>query len=348
MDPFMVVPGRPVANDEVGISTPMHSSHRRNRHPPLLHATEWMKAMYHKEDLHPIFKNELGIIGDGSEEAALPPKEAAKSLGHTLAEKRRGMIYTPQALRPDIPAWNRETSGTPFKSSLKRPNDPTATNGGVDLCKDGEVSPTDVSRPLFTAFADKKDEPPLRSEKLPDALRIGFRAHRSRDVDRPSTVVFPKSLPVSTAQNPAEATQCSIGTSKILPVLPIREEKESTPDLQIARKPLRSPEDKVVESLPTSPQTTKFVSATTENGRGVGFPRIDYGPVGKHTALQSHRPREEERKYSIWLSEGWKAWKSKKMLQGGRDGKGREGKRSESRAVFKPLRRGVKGLFACM
>lgn len=338
----MVVPGRPVADYEVSVSTPLQSNHRRDRHPPLLHATEWMKAMYHKKDRHPLFKNEPEIIG---EEAEIPPMAVAKTQGHTLAQKRRGMIYTPQALRPDTSAGKRETSGTPFKPSAKQISGVTVVNREVDLCEDGEVSPRDVSRPLFTTLADAKNEPTLRSEKLPEALRIGFRADRTCDVAGTPTVGFPKSLPVSTAENIDEATQFSMGTSRKMPVQSICEEKKSTPNIQIVRKPLPSPRDTVVKSLPTSPQAMKFVSATTENTRGAGFPRIDYGPVGKHTALHSHHPSDEERKHSLWLSEGWRAWKSKKMLNGGRGGKEKAGKRSE---VLKPFRRGVKGLFACM
>jgi len=271
MDPFMVVPGRPVAAHEVSVSVPMQSNHRRNRHPPLLHATEWMKAMYHKENCPPVFKNDTEINGEGDEEAELLPKEVAKPPGPSLAEKRRGMIYTPQALRPDTSASERETSESSVESSLKQSDDSTALEGEVDLCEDGEVSPRDVSRPLFTTSADKRDEPTL-------------------------------------------------------------------------------PKEKRVKALAPSPRATKLVSTTTDNTRGAGFPRIDYGPVGKHTALHSHRPSEEERKHSVWLGEGWKVWRSHKMVKGCRDGNsmGNRGKGSDPKAGLKPLRRGVKGLFGCM
>ncbi len=337
----MIVPGRPVADHEVSVSMPLQRYHRRHRHAPLLHATEGMKVMCNKKDRHPRFNNEPEIIGEEGEKAELPPKEAAESVGPRSAEKRRGMIYTPQALRPAISAGKRDMSGTEFESFLKQLDCSIPVRGEVHLCDDGEVSPRDVSRPLFTTLAYEEDKPTLCSEKTPDALRLGTPAERFRDAAGTPTL---KPFPNSAAEQDDKATPSSMATSKILPTLLADEIGKSMPGSQIARKPLPSPTDKKVEGLPTSPQVMKLVSAMA--ARSAEFSRMEYAPVVKYTALRSHRTSEEERDHSIWLSEGWKLWKSKKMLNGGGDSKGDAGKCSESRAVVKSFQGGVKAFLS--
>jgi hypothetical protein len=290
-----------------------------------------MKAMYHKETLHPLSKKESDIICQGGEDAILPPKAGPTSLGHTLAHKRRGRIYTPQASRPDTLAETYEISRSLFKSTLKQPKTPIVAKGEVDLRNDGEVSPQDISRPLY------RNELTLPSPEIPDAIPPQWFC----DAAAPPTLISPKPIPRSTSLKLDSSITTLPLTEPLIeqPILPGLKENNpiSTPVLHLPHTP-PSPTPPTIEPLPISQYHTKSVSSTPtlttqpKPTKGANFPRIDYGPVGKYTALHSHPISEEEREFSIWLGEGWRAWRGQKG-DGGRGVGGRG------------LKRGVRGFW---
>lgn len=341
----MVIPGRPVADHEVSASMPAKSTHRRNRHAPLLQATEWIKAMYHQSERHPTFKTTAEIIGYRGDAAELPSNAVSRSPASTTAEKRRG-ICIPQALRTDTTIDKCNVPKITFDSFLKQTISPEAVTGEVDLCDDGEVSPLDKSRPLYKRPGDNAVKSGAASGMSPETLQFGNTAENHCEVEG-STVAFHKSSPAPAGERSGKVDPASKEKQAILPALPADGKEKSSPTFQVARKPLPSPTDKDVKAEPTSPEVIKVMSSiNAENARIAGLiPRIDHGPVNKSTALNSHPPSEEERTHSIWLNEGWKIWKSKKTITGGLGGSEHLGERPGSKATIKPFQGGLKGLF---
>ncbi len=104
MDPW-IIPAGPVADHEVSSGMPVECNHRRQRHPPLLQATEWMKAMYSK----PACQRRT------SKPHTTPNNTSVRSQGAALPTKERPLIRAParrhskvKVRRPQIP--ERKTS----------------------------------------------------------------------------------------------------------------------------------------------------------------------------------------------------------------------------------------------
>lgn len=126
MDPS-IVPAGPVADHEVSTGMPIEANHRRHRHPTLLHATEWMKAMYarpvHQGCATQICKSKPEVMDAESQSTQLPStnirKPSAKKPRGPSVPKRKASLAARAGKRNAQTAATKLTKPMPAQK-LKR------------------------------------------------------------------------------------------------------------------------------------------------------------------------------------------------------------------------------------
>lgn len=209
------MPGRPVENFEVSVSLPAPSDHRRNRHAPLLHATEWMEAIYHQNNNSQSINN-IPVISREEEVEACEP---------LTARKRRGM-YNPQALRREISVGKSNTTETSYHLFLRHLG--SSLDSDVALNEDNEISTGDVPS-WFTKSTNNNEAPyPATSESQIEDPPLPISSYKI--CNAVAMTITPISVPPLHAINKphTKTPPPAIDISKALPSLPVSSTSPST------------------------------------------------------------------------------------------------------------------------
>lgn len=208
------MPGRLDESHEVSVSLTASSDHRRNRHAPLLHATEWMEAIYHHNS-GARSCNDIPVSSSEEEVEACEP---------TSARKRRAM-YNPQVLRREISVGKSNTTEMNYHLFLRQ----------LGSSLDSDIAPNEVNGistgdvPSWLTTSANNNEAPLATDSQMNDQPLPLPSHEICSAVAMTITPIPAPHLNTIHSPPTKTTTPPMNLSKTLPPLPLSSTSPSTP-----------------------------------------------------------------------------------------------------------------------